>query len=163
LIVRECLGQKWGIACIPGPAPGSGPIGHEALEPVTRLMHDASAVLEGADCEMRILLAAGQPAAFYTSLGQENALLFDVVIGAPLPFGADIGLNEMPSNGPLVLPELERAGRQLGICHFIYSTAGTAPTQYNFMLRDIVDNGSPREPYRKQAEALLRQHEAAGK
>ncbi|MCC7477345.1 hypothetical protein IT575_02705 [bacterium] len=161
LITRECHGQKWGIACIPVPAPDELTPQNPSTAPLDEDYSNAANVINGAGCEMRILMAAGMPASFYKSL--EGKTDFDIVIGGPVGLAVPEGMGDLPQSGPLLLPALEKAGRQIGICHLIYSTAGRAPTQYNFILRSTIASGSDKQPYYRQVEATRREHEAQAK
>ncbi len=157
VVTRECHGQTWGIACLPVPAPDELTPQNPSEAPLEADYTATVNSIAAKNCDFRILLAAGLPAKFYTGLADK--LDFDIVIGGPLGLAVKEGMGELPQGGPLLLPALEKAGRQIGICHLIYSTAGTAPTQYNFILRDVIDTGSQKQPYFRQVFAAKAEHE----
>lgn len=150
----DLLGAHWGIVSIPElteeeKKAADGKVWKARIE-------EAAGYLKDENCSASILIAVALPRAAYDAL--KNDPRFTVLIGCPTSMAPPEGYGEMPQGGPLMLPQLFAGGRQLGICHLIYSEQGSIPMEYNFMLRKVTDDESQPYPLRKQCQEAAKRH-----
>jgi len=161
IVTRVVHGDTWGIVAIPQPRLSEGPpeqVNAAAAKRMIGFLDGAAAELKRAHCRFSILLAADGPDEMYAKLLKDKR--FTVVIGAAKRYAVAQGYGDMPANGAVLLPPVNPGGREIGVCHLYYPTAGDRPFQYYFSKKKCVHPVVPPIPYGKQVEAAIAQHKA---
>jgi hypothetical protein len=149
IVLREVYGELWGIVSLPRLPEEDR---DKYRQQISELVEQCAAELELSGAQHGILLAGDQTGDVYRELKQDRR--FDIVIGAPGAMSAQPGFDEMPEDGPLLLPGLANGGTELGHCHIIWEDDNPLPRHYFFERRSVRDDDSEHLPWRRRIAQL---------